>query len=61
MEGTIKFFNKEKQFGFITSDAGDVFFHESEIRIAEKLNKGDLVIFETVEGKKGLQAKNIRK
>jgi len=62
MKGIVKFFNSEKKFGFITADGGvEVFFHESEIKTPEKIQKGDTVTFETVNGKKGLNAKNINK
>lgn len=61
MTGHIKFFNSEKKFGFITTEAGDVFFHESEIKTPERIQKGDAVTFETTNGKKGIMAKNITK
>ena len=61
MTGTVKFFNQEKRFGFITTESGDVFFHETEIKTPEKVTKGDTVTFETTNGKKGIMAKNIRK
>ena len=51
--GTIKFFNASKGFGFITQDNGkDIFFHISEVDGPEPQD-GDKVEFEVGEGKKG--------
>jgi len=59
--GTIKFFNVDKGFGFITPDAGgkDVFVHANDSAGAI-LNEGTKVEFEVVQGKKGPQASNVR-
>ena len=62
MKGTVKWFNAEKGFGFITTDEGnDVFAHYSQIQIDgfKTLEEGQSVEFEVVEGGKGLQAENI--
>jgi CspA family cold shock protein len=63
--GTVKWFNDEKGFGFITPADGtkDLFAHHSEIRNGggfRSLAEGAQVEFEVKEGPKGLQASNIR-
>ena len=62
-QGTVKWFNQEKGYGFITPDEGgdDVFVHYSRI-VGEgfrSLEEGDRVSFEVTRGKKGLQAENV--
>ncbi len=59
VRGTVKWFNGEKGYGFITPEEGpDVFVHYSEIQSGgfRSLNEGDKVEFEITEGKKGKQA-----
>jgi cold shock protein len=60
-KGTVKFFNKDKGFGFITPDGGgkDVFVHANDINGAI-LNEGTKVEFEVVQGKKGPQASGVK-
>ena len=61
--GTVKFFNAEKGFGFITREGGkDVFVHFSNIAGTgyKSLNEGDRVEFEIVPGRKGDEASNVR-
>ncbi|MBR9683828.1 cold-shock protein [Candidatus Woesearchaeota archaeon] len=61
MEGTVKFFNRIKGFGFINGDDGkDYFVHVSEVGEGKYLNEGDRVTFDGVEDEKGLKAKNIQ-
>jgi len=62
--GTVKWFNESKGFGFITSDDGtDVFAHYSAISGDgfKTLAEGQAVSFDVVEGDKGLKAANIEK
>ena len=64
MQGTVKWFNKEKGFGFIERENGnDVFVHYSAIEEEgfKSLQEGETVEFEVVEGPKGLQATNVTK
>ena len=63
-EGTVKWFNDSKGFGFIEQESGDdVFVHHSEIQGEgfKSLAEGDRVIFDVTQGQKGLQASNVRK
>jgi cold shock protein len=62
MVGTVKWFNAEKGFGFIEREGGeDVFVHFSAIATDgyRTLNEGQQVEFETEQGQRGLQAKNV--
>lgn len=62
-EGTVKFFNTAKGFGFITDANGeDVFFHKSSVKntgFRDVLLQGDQVQFEIKEEQKGKRAYNI--
>ena len=62
--GTVKWFNDQKGYGFITQEkGGDVFVHHSAIESAgfRSLTEGDPVEFEVTQGPKGPQAKAVRK
>ena len=63
MEGTIKFFNTEKGFGFIQPNEGDkdIFVHINNIDRDIELNEGDKVTFETEETSRGPSAINVKK
>ena len=63
-QGTVKWFNAAKGFGFISRENGaDVFVHFKAILSEgyKSLNEGDKVEFEVEQGPKGLQAKNVTK
>jgi CspA family cold shock protein len=59
----VKFFNAEKGFGFISREDGDdVFVHYSNIQVSgyKTLNEGQLVEFDLAQGRKGMEAQNVR-
>jgi len=58
--GTVKFFNDTKGFGFITPDDGskDVFVHQSAL--TEDIAEGDKVSYDVEEGQKGLNAVKVK-
>lgn len=58
--GTVKFFNDSKGFGFITPEDGskDVFVHVNGL--VDEINEGDKVSYNVEEGPKGLNATNVK-
>ena len=62
--GSVKWFNAEKGFGFITPDGGgeDLFVHHSAIQMQgfRDLAEGQRVEFDVTQGQKGMQASNVR-
>ncbi|AFV12661.1 cold shock protein CspC [Thermacetogenium phaeum DSM 12270] len=63
MEGTVKWFDERKGYGFITGEDGnDVFVHYSAIQEPgfKTLNEGQRVKYEVVEGPRGQQAANVQ-
>jgi len=62
-EGTVKWFNEQKGFGFIAQDGGgDVFVHYSAIQAGgfKTLAEGQRVSFDVGQGKKGPAAENVK-
>jgi len=61
-EGTVKFFNTKKGFGFIAGDDGKEYFvHITGLEQGERINEGDKVSFEVVKGDRGPKAEKVRK
>jgi len=61
-DGVVKFFNRMKNFGFITGDDGkDYFVHVSGLKPGVAINEGDRVTFKVVQGEKGEKAEEVEK
>jgi CspA family cold shock protein len=59
--GTVKWFNANKGYGFITQESGDdVFVHVSAVQDGGSLDEGQAVEFDITQGQKGPQAVNVR-
>ncbi len=62
MEGTVKFYNFTKRFGFIAGEDGkDYFVHSSGLMLGQRLNEGDKVKFEVEQDAKGPKAIKVQK
>lgn len=62
MEGTVKWYNSRKGYGFISGEDGkDVFVHRSSIPEGTYLNEGDKVDYQLEDSERGPQATNIKK
>lgn len=61
MQGTVKFFNETKGFGFIkpTNSQTDIFVHSSGL--IDEIRENDLVEYEEQRGKKGMNAVNVKR
>jgi CspA family cold shock protein len=60
MQGTVKFFNETKGFGFITpaNSSADIFVHSSGL--IDKIRENDKVEYDEEKGKKGMNAVNVK-
>jgi len=62
VEGTVKFFNRIKSYGFINGDDGKTYFvHRTALKEGVEIDEGDKVSFEAVEGEKGPKAEKVEK
>jgi len=62
MKGTVKFFNSEKEFGFIVDEDGkDYFVHKTGLEEGVTIDKDDAVTFEAEKGDKGMKAVKVKK
>jgi len=62
MEGTVKWYNPRKGYGFISGEDGkDIFVHRSSIPEGTYLNEGDKVDYQLEDSERGPQATNIKK
>ncbi len=62
MKGTVKFFNGEKEFGFIAGEDGKEYFvHKTGLEEGVTIDKDDSVTFETEKGDRGMKAVKVKK
>ncbi|HLD97253.1 MAG TPA: cold shock domain-containing protein [Candidatus Nanoarchaeia archaeon] len=62
VDGTVKFFNEAKHFGFIAADDGSEYFvHSSGIKPGVTIAQGDKVSFKVVQGDRGPKAEDVQK
>ena len=59
-KGTVKFFNESKGFGFIIDDESKTEYFVHVTGLIDEINEGDSVEFELQEGRKGLNAVNVK-
>lgn len=62
MQGRVKFFRVDRGFGFIVPDNGgpDLFVHANNLANSQSLQSGQPVTYEVIQGRKGLEANNVR-
>ncbi len=58
--GTVKFFNESKGFGFVVDDESKTEYFVHVSGLIDRISEGDAVEFELTEGKKGLNAVNVK-
>ena len=58
--GTVKFYNSSKGFGFISQEDGDKDVYVNETGLVDQIKDGDQVSFDIEEGEKGLNAVNVK-
>ena len=62
VEGTVKFFNRMKSYGFINGDDGKTYFvHKTGLKEGVEIDENDRVSFEAIEGEKGPKAEKVEK
>ena len=62
MKGTVKFFNPDKKFGFVTGEDGkDYFVHQSALAMGVSITQNDKIEFDPEQGDKGMRAINVKK
>lgn len=59
-KGTVKFFNESKGFGFIVEDDSKKEYFVHATGLVDEIQEGDAVEFDVTEGKKGLNAINVK-
>ena len=59
-KGTVKFFNQSKGFGFIVDEESQTEYFVHVTGLIDEINESDVVEFELQEGKKGLNAVNVK-
>jgi CspA family cold shock protein len=59
-KGTVKFFNESKGFGFVVDDESKTEYFVHVTGLIDEINEGDAVEFELEEGRKGLNAVNVK-
>lgn len=62
VKGTVKFFNRNKNYGFINGDDGNTYFvHGTGLKTGVEIDEGDKVSFKVVQGDRGPKAEDVEK